>query len=64
MTQIDKDIAVEKSDATVLTCIREFPCFTAWGIKFLEGIHFYRDPGVAYGPGGQEIFLPSRSSPR
>ena len=39
------------------------------GVKFLEGTHFYHDPGgglifFAYGQGGQEIFLPSRSSPR
>ena len=37
-------------------------------VKFLEGAHFYHDPGgldiFCIWSGGQEIFLPSRSSPR
>ena len=53
---------MEKSDATMLTCNREFPCFTARGVKFLKGTHFYHDPGgldiFCIWSGGQEIFLP------
>ena len=44
----------------MLTCIREFPCFTAWGVRFLKGTYFNYDPGglifFAYGQGGRKYF--------
>ena len=63
MTQIDKDISCGEIwgyDAHLYEGVSMF--YSRGGKNFLEGTHFYHDPGgldiFCIWSGGQEIFLP------